>query len=88
MHQAAQACSTQKRVWEKEIIFLANFSADVIFPKGIQLKINTFFLLFFFMVKQHLVPGTDYFRKSPRGEVVRSSAGAGVILPPFLGSFT
>ena len=27
-------------------------------------------------------------QKSPRREVVRSSAGAGVIYPPFLGSFT
>ena len=26
-------------------------------------------------------------KKSPRREVVRSSAGAGVIYPPFLGSF-
>ena len=31
--------------------------------------------------------GDDFVGKSPRREVVRSSAGAGIVYPPFLGSF-
>ena len=31
--------------------------------------------------------GAEGARKSPRREVVRSSAGADVVYPPFLGSF-
>ena len=61
MHHAAQACSSQKGGWGQKTLRL--FFAEPIFAKGMQLKISIFHA-FFFVVKQDLVPGIRYYRKS------------------------
>ena len=73
MHHAAQACSSHKRRPEAtkkkncnavcNAVQCSSFVADVIFAKGMRLKMNIFCVFFCFAVKQHLVLGINYFRK-------------------------
>ena len=45
----------------KITLFLRFFFEEPIFAEGMKLKIN--FFVFFFSVKEHLVPGINHFRK-------------------------
>ena len=71
-------CSTQNFSMQLTVLLWQNHHPRVR-PKAFQWKVVS-------VCKSSRSSGAGP-RKSPRREVVRSSAGAGVLYPPFLGSF-